>query len=108
MIADEGEWLGGGLRVTDVFISYARYDRVAAAALAEDLRKWGVEVWWDDDLYGGDDFHDAIRSAIDASKATIVIWSTAAVASRWVRGEADYADSLGKLIPLHVPGFDVS
>ena len=49
----------------DVFISYSKTDRAIAEALADDLRDRGVEVWWDYQLYAGDDFHDAILAALD-------------------------------------------
>lgn len=65
-----------------------------------------LDVWWNAELYAGDDFHDRILEEIGKAKAVIVIWSDAAVASRWVRGEASLADESDKLIMTHVPGFD--
>jgi hypothetical protein len=90
-----------------VFISYSRKDREIAKALADDLVAAGVPVWWDREIYPGDDFHDAILKALDAAQVVIVIWSDAAAKSRWVRDEARRAANQGKLITLHVPGFDV-
>jgi tetratricopeptide (TPR) repeat protein len=92
--------------VAEVFISYAREDRPMAEAIASDLKTVGISVWWDTELYTGEDFHDAILLALDTAKAVIVIWSDAAVASRWVKGEADHAAEAEKLIPLAAPGFD--
>ena len=90
----------------DIFISYARADKPAAEALAAYLKSQYLDVWWDADLYAGDDFHDRILEEIGQAKAVIVLWSDAAVASRWVRGEASLADERGKLIMTYVPGFD--
>jgi TIR domain len=56
-------------------------------------------VWWDTELYGGEDFHDVILQALDDAKAAIVIWSESSVKSYWVRGEAQHAQSQRKLIP---------
>lgn len=92
--------------MADVFISYSKSDKAIAEALANDLKARGFDVWWDFDLYAGDDFHDMIRAEIAKAKAVVVIWSQTAVSSKWVRGEAQEADDLGTLIALHAPGFD--
>jgi len=92
--------------VADVFISYSKADRAVAEALAADLKAQGFDVWWDFELYAGDDFHDMIRGEIAKAKAVVVIWSERAVASKWVRGEAEEASDLGTLICTHAPGFD--
>ncbi len=93
--------------MADVFISYSKYDRAIAEALADDLRAEGFDVWWDFQLYAGDDFHDMIRAEIAKAKAAVVIWSETAVASKWVRGEAQEADDSGKLVSTSAPGFDL-
>ncbi len=92
--------------MADVFISYSKRDRADAQSLADDLKVRGFDVWWDFELYAGDDFHDMIRKEIGNAKAVVVIWSEAAVASKWVRGEAEEASDLGTLISTHVTGFD--
>lgn len=91
-----------------IFISYSRQDAAVAHALADDLGKAGFPVWWDRELYAGEDFHDAILDALEAASAVIVIWSNAAATSPWVRDEARRADRLKKLITVHVPDFDVA
>ena len=92
--------------MADVFISYSKADRAVAEALANDLKVRGFEVWWDFALYAGDDFHDMIRAEIAKARAVVVIWSETAVASKWVRGEAEESSDLDTLISTHVPGFD--
>lgn len=92
--------------VANVFISYARSDRTLAQALADDLEEAGYVVWWDLHLNAGDDFHDMIRSMIANATAVIVIWSEAASASAWVRGEAQEAADHRSLISTTAPGFD--
>ncbi len=84
--------------MADVFISYSKFDRAIAQSLADDLKAEGFDVWWDFELYAGDDFHEMIRAEIAVAKAVVVIWSQTAVASKWVRGEAQEADDDGKLI----------
>ena len=92
--------------MADVFISYSKHDRAVAESLADDLKTEGFDVWWDFQLYAGDDFHDMIRAEIAIAKAAVVIWSEKAVASKWVRGEAQEADDGNKLISTSAPGFD--
>lgn len=92
--------------MADVFISYSKADRQVAEELAKDLAAAGFDVWWDFELYAGDDFHDMIRAEIAKAKAVIVIWSETAVASKWVRGEAAEADDHGTLISTSVIDFD--
>ncbi len=93
-------------RFPSVFISYCRKDKVIAKALADDLSAAGVPVWWDREIYPGDDFHNAIVAALDKAHAVIVIWSADSAASPWVRDEARRAARQRKLITLYVPGFD--
>lgn len=92
--------------MTDVFISYSRQDRPVAAAL--DLERLNIRAWWDFDLYAGQDFHDAVLTALDAAKAVIVIWSETAVRSPWVRDEATRASRQSKLVTTHVSTFDLA
>jgi hypothetical protein len=91
----------------DVVVSYSRRDSPVAEPLIRYLRGEGINVWWDRELYSGEDLHDAIVAALDAAKAVIVIWSDAAAASHWVRDEARRAVRKSKLITAHVPGFDL-
>jgi TIR domain len=91
----------------DVVVSYARRDSAMAEPLIMHLRAQGINVWWDRELYSGEDLHDAIVAALDAAKAVIVIWSETAAASMWVRDEARRAARKSKLITAHVPGFDL-
>jgi TolB-like protein len=50
-----------------VFLSYAREDTAAANRIAEALRSYGIEVWFDQsELRGGDAWDQKIRKQIDA------------------------------------------
>jgi tetratricopeptide (TPR) repeat protein len=94
--------------VADVFISYASADRSEAEGLATLLASHGLDVWWDNKLYAGDDFHELILREISNAKAVVVIWSDASINSRWVRGEANLAAEHNKLIPCHLADFDLT
>lgn len=89
-----------------VFVSYARSDMGLVARLVEDLRVHTVAATWDQDLSGGIDFQCAIRDAIDAAPAVIVVWSAASAESLYVGDEARRALGQRKLVTTHVDGFD--
>lgn len=93
--------------MADVFISYAKVDKIHAHKLAQDLKARGLEVWWDADLYASQDYHNAIMQALVDSEVAIVVWSAAAVKSEWVRDEARRAHSKRKLIPTYLPPFNI-
>ncbi len=93
--------------MTEVFISYSKQDRLVATALATKLKTWAIEVWWDYDLYAGENFHDTILASIDAAKAVIVVWSDTAARSSWVRDEATRASRQIKLVATHLPTFNL-
>jgi pimeloyl-ACP methyl ester carboxylesterase len=90
--------------MADVFISYARTDRDAAAAVAASLEAHGCSVWWDSSLAGGENFSRRIEQELAAATAVVVLWSQAAAGSDWVRDEAATAKAAGKLVPASIDG----
>ena len=59
-----------------VFLSYAREDAVAAKRIAEALRAFGVEVWFDqNELRGGDQWDVNIRGQIKSCSLFVPIIS---------------------------------
>ncbi|MGI9424104.1 MAG: tetratricopeptide repeat protein [Hyphomicrobiaceae bacterium] len=94
--------------MTDVFISYSKFDKAIADALATDLNSAGFSVWYDYDIVGGQSFTKAIMAALDASKVVIVIWSSSSAISDFVVDEASRAKQQEKLITTRLEDFDVS
>ena len=94
--------------MSDVFISYSKDDDAVAETLERRLHSLAFKIWWDRRLYAGEDFQGTILAALNAAKAVIVIWSDASVRSRWVLDEANRAMNVDKLIPTHVPQFDLA
>ena len=88
--------------MADVFVSYARNDARLAKRVAESLRAAGYDVWWDSELLPHHSFAQSIEKEVRAAKAVVVVWSEHAVASQWVRAEADLARSLDKLVQVSV------
>ena len=86
--------------MADVFLSYARGDKARVAPLVAAIEAQGWSVWWDPEIYPGQEFDDQIDVEIDQAKAVLVVWSPVSVASRWVRGEAREAAERGILVPV--------
>jgi adenylate cyclase len=90
--------------MADIFVSYARSDKLRVAPLVAALEAHGWSVWWDPEINPGQEFDSQIAAALDAAKAVIVIWTPASVESRWVRGEARDALDRGALVPVRFEG----
>lgn len=84
----------------DVFISYASEDRLKANTLARLFSELGCEVWWDQNLTGGEEWSPTIMDRLRASKCVVVLWSRDSVGKEWVQKEAIEADHLGTLVPV--------
>ena len=90
--------------MADVFISYCRSDEKSAGRVASALQRSGYSVWWDADLPAHRAYSEVIESHLEEAKAVIVLWSKEAVASQWVRAEADVARNAHKLVQLSLDG----
>ena len=88
------------------FISYSESESALAHRLTDLLRRQGFDVWLNDEhVPAGVTFLKEVEDAIRRAEFLIVIWSTAAAASRWVRLEIDIAQSLERrIIPVIVGG----
>ena len=90
--------------MSEVFISYSRQDQPIAEAIAANLARRGIEVWWDRDLLGGEDYRKKTAGIIARAAAAIVLWSRRSVESEWVIGEASAARERKILIPVNIDG----
>jgi adenylate cyclase len=86
--------------MADIFVSYARSDKVRVAPLVAAIEAKGWSVWWDPAIAAGQHFDDQIDAELQAASAVLVIWTPTSVASRWVRGEARDAAERGILVPV--------
>src|SRR6476661_1890425 len=87
-----------------VFVSYARSDEDLAAEVADGLREAGYEVWRDDELPAHRAYAEVIEERIKGAKAVVVLWSSEAARSHWVRAEADTARSALTLVQASLDG----
>jgi adenylate cyclase len=91
--------------MSDIFVSYAHQDRDWVARFAESLHKaGGFDIWWDHNILPGEQFDDAIQSAMDGTCCVVVVWSKASVVSRWVKTEAREAARRNILVPVSIEG----
>jgi adenylate cyclase len=90
--------------MADIFVSYARSDKMRVAPLVAAIEARGWSVWWDPAIDAGQQFDDQIEAELKAASAVLVVWTAASVASRWVRGEAREAADRGTLVPVRFDG----
>ena len=84
------------------FISYSRVDSGFATKLATDLRKAGINIWFDQfDIPAGTRWDNEIQKALQSAGTVLVILSPSSAASNNVLDEVDFAiDHNKRLIPV--------
>ncbi len=84
------------------FISYARQQETLARRFYNDLAVAGVSVWLDRyDIPPGAVWDDAIQQGLEACRYVLILVSQAAITSRNVHAEWNYADTRQKkLLPV--------
>lgn len=93
--------------MADVFVSYARSDRVRVAPLVAAMEAQGWSVWWDPAITPGQEFDLQIAAELKIAAAVLVVWTPNSVASRWVRGEARVGADRGILVPVRFEGVEL-
>jgi hypothetical protein len=87
-----------------VFISHSSKDKAFARHLATEMRRCGVQVWFDEwDIRVGSAIHFTLTEGIDKSDFVVVVLTPAALESPWVEREWRYActrESEGKDIAV--------
>ena len=91
----------------DVFVSYARNDRARVEPLLACLRQLAITYWIDDYLTPGEPFDRRIDLQVSICRAHVIAWSSLAVASDWVRSEAEKGRQRGTLIPILLERCDI-
>lgn len=86
-----------------VFISYSSDDRAAVAALVQHLEAAGLDVWFDQEISGGQAWWSTILEHLRACEVMVAMVTDASVASAACRSEVAYARALGKtVIPVRL------
>jgi hypothetical protein len=94
-----------------VFISYACEDSEIARKLSRWLEGAGFDVWLDEsNILPGDNWAEKVSQALKESQAMVVLISPAAMDSKWVRHEIEFAlgtkEYSGRLVPVFVGSRD--
>ena len=87
-----------------VFVSYCRPSAQVAEQVAAALSSIGYDVWRDDQLPAHRAYGDVIEEKLRSARAVVVLWSSDACQSQWVRAEADYARQAGTLVQASIDG----
>jgi hypothetical protein len=74
-----------------VFLSYVRKDKAIADALAKELRRQRIKVWYDQDISAGSDWSEEISKALNESDSMIAILNEYSFSSSYVRNELQHA-----------------
>jgi adenylate cyclase len=90
--------------MAEVFVSYAHEDEARARQVAEALSAQGYRAWRDDELPAHRSYGEVIEERLNSAQAVVVLWSSDAKASQWVRAEADTARNRGTLIQASLDG----
>ena len=83
-----------------IFLSYAAEDGDKVRRLGEYLRACGWQIWSDRHIPAGKAYDESIEEALRQSACVVVLWTRAAVNSRWVRSEASDGASRDVLVPV--------
>jgi hypothetical protein len=57
-------------------------------------------VWWDRTIPPGKTFDQVIEAALEVARCVVVVWSSASIASHWVRTEAEEGRQRNVLVPV--------
>ena len=89
--------------MADIFISYAREDEATARQLRDVLASQGWDVWRDKEgIVTGTSWGESIEHALQDAKCVVVLWSKQALASHFVRDEAEIGRNANKLVPVQI------
>lgn len=91
--------------MSHIFVSYSRADKDYVMKLVDSLESKGYDVWYDLEMFTGDEWADHIKARIDNCDAFIVVMTQNSEESVWVKREVLYAMQKKKRIfPLLLQG----
>ncbi len=77
-----------------VFVSHSHHDNEFCFAIVQALRTAGADVWFDEHNLGWGQLKDEIIREMGSRPIFVLILSKNAIASKWVKREADWAEEL--------------
>src|SRR5258707_639270 len=90
--------------MSDVFISYKREDEARVAVLEHALKGADLDVWWDQNIPGGERWRQRILTELESARCVLVVWSEASTgaAADFVIDEANRAKQRGALLQVRI------
>lgn len=83
----------------DVFIAYSSHDRNIVSTMAAFLRNKGISCWaFHEDIQPGEEFAEAIFSAMSGCKVFMVVLSSHTSTSMHIEREIEFAFRMGKTV----------
>jgi len=82
----------------DIFLSYSRADFPLAEQFVRTAAARGVNVWFDQQIEGGQDWREKIVEALAGAKALVILFSEHSNGSRQLIKELAIADKMRKLV----------
>jgi hypothetical protein len=87
--------------MSQIFVSYSRRDGEAVGRLVEAVKQDGHQVFFDQDISGGQQWRETIVTAIRKADVFMVVLSPVSIASDHVRKELDIAqDEKKPIVPV--------
>lgn len=90
--------------MSQAFISYHRAQRKLARLIAHRIAADGHSVWWDRGDRPGDEWSEAVSTALANAACVVVLWSRQAAASPWILGEATAGFGRNALVSVTTDG----
>lgn len=85
-----------------VFLSYSRKDEARALRVIKGLESYGLTVWWDWRIDGGELWRREIARRLQDCGTVVVLWTKNAVQSKAVVEEASVGSKRSVLVPLYL------
>jgi TIR domain len=77
--------------VSQIFLCYSPQDERTASDIQAELRRYGLDVWWDGDVPRGNNWLRQVSRALNRCDGMIVLVSPAAMTSDLVKREVEHA-----------------
>jgi hypothetical protein len=90
-----------------IFIAFKTEERDHALRLHTALKSQGFNVWWQENLQCGHEWHGEIDRALATAGCVVVLWSNRSLQSPWVRHEASEALALGVYAPARLEPLEI-
>ena len=85
-----------------VFLSHSRLDRTLATSVVHAIESYGLVVWWDWKIDGGENWRRTIHERLRSCGTIVVLWTPNSVMSDAVIEEASVGARRDVLVPLYM------